>query len=67
MQTLIEELAVIGEVRQPGFLMRIEGDNYRIERTRYPFNPHFLSIVHTSEERLQAHWDGYRTGRKAQQ
>lgn len=57
--TLIEELKSIGEVRQPGFLLAIDGDDYLMMRTKFPFNFHRLDIAVTDEKRLAAHWEMY--------
>ncbi|MPQ71443.1 hypothetical protein [Pseudomonas sp. MWU12-2323] len=58
-ETLIQELARIGEIRNGGCTLTVRADRYHMEVNRDIFNRHSLAIDATDEARLLAHWSGF--------
>lgn len=56
---LLANLIECGEVRQPGCVLKVEGDRYVMTKTRGELSQHSLDVSSTDPERLLAHWEGY--------
>lgn len=63
--TLLEELNEVGEIRHSGCVLCVDGDRYVMFEARNIANFHSIAIECTSEERLIAHWEGFKKNVKA--
>jgi hypothetical protein len=59
-ETLIEELEIVGEIRQGSAVLIKDSDGYHMYDSRNPLGKHRHNLeADTNLERLEAHWSGF--------